>query len=48
MLPASAGMILLGSAGLSLKKRAPRICGDDPPSKSKVNDEDLCSPHLRG
>ena len=46
--PAYAGMIRSRSASDALGRRAPRVCGDDPPSIMASVSRQLCSPRMRG
>ena len=48
MLPASAGMILVGTTASQLGMSAPRIGGNDPGGKEGRSPVLLCSLHLRG
>ena len=48
MLPASAGMILVGDGAGAGDLRAPRIRRDDPANGTPIYVPSLCSPHPRG
>ena len=48
VLPAYAGMILLGVFDSQLLASAPRVCGDDPYGYICVVSKILCSPRMRG
>ena len=48
VLPARAGMILVGDLELRLGGSAPRTSGDDPSASSTASGAVTCSPHERG
>ena len=48
VLPAYAGMIPGQGFIAQVKTRAPRVCGDDPPSRRHGRLVDACSPRMRG
>ena len=48
MLPAYAGMILDEMGYARARPCAPRVCGDDPVRMATVQDNDPCSPRMRG
>ena len=48
VLPAYAGMIQDTRYGLVSRGRAPRVCGDDPPTTLVTIGRSMCSPRMRG
>ena len=48
VLPAYAGMIQVSEMKENLRRRAPRVCGDDPRKKDAAVARYKCSPRMRG